>query len=251
MTLQVLIATMHRETMDILNQMHIQSDAIVCNQCDRNALTEYRRDGHRVLWLDSTGRGLARNRNFALLLADADIVILADDDVVYDDGYAERICDAFRAYPDADVILFDIRGAKGHIPRTMRIRWYNSLRWGSVRMAFRLQRIHRCGIAFHLWFGAGTPRGYGEDTLFLNACLRRGLTVLAVPVTIASLADRRPSTWFRGYDAVYLQNKGLLLRELSPRFAWLLCLQDAIRHRRLYHLPWYRAYRLMRGRADE
>lgn len=251
MTIQVLVATMHRQDTTLLDTMHIQSDAVVCNQCDCHHLVTYRHNGHRVLWLDDTGRGLSRNRNFALLLADADIVLLADDDVVYDDGYADRVLDAFRQYPEADVILFDIRGAKGQIPRTMRIRWYNSLRWGSVRMAFRLHRIHQHGITFHLNFGAGTPHGYGEDTLFLNACLRRGLRVIAVPVTIASLVNTRPSTWFRGYDAAYLRNKGVLLREISPRFARLLCLQDAIRHRRLYHLPWYRAYRLMRGRADE
>ncbi len=251
MLLQVLIATMHQQDDTLLSAMRIQSDAVVCNQCDRRAITEYDRNGYRVLWLDDTGRGLSRNRNFALLLATADIVLLADDDVVYDDGYAARVCEAFRQHPDADVILFDIRGAKGHIPRTMRIRWYNALRWGSVRVAFRLHRIQQCGIAFHLGFGAGTPRGYGEDTLFLNACLRRHLTILAVPITIASLSESRPSTWFRGYNADYLRNKGYLLRELSPRFSWLLCLQDAVRHRRLYRLPWYRAYRLMRGRADE
>ena len=251
MTVQVLVATMHRQDTALPDTMNIPCDAVVCNQCGRNALAEFHRNGHRVLWLDNTGRGLSRNRNLALMLANADIVLLADDDVVYDDGCADRVLDTFRQHPDADVILFDIRGAKAHIPHTMRIRWYNSLRWGSVRMAFRLHRIHEHGITFHLGFGAGTPRGYGEDTLFLNACLRRGLRVIAVPVPIATLTDSRPSTWFHGYDAAYLSNKGLLFREISPRFARLLCLQDAIRHRRLYHLPWYRAYRLMRGRADE
>ena len=247
MKLQVLIATMHQTDDSLLRTMNIQSDAVVCNQCEHHAIREYTHHGHRILWWDDTGRGLSRNRNFALLLAEADIGLLADDDVIYEDGYAERICDAFRRFPEADVILFEVRGANGTIPRVMRIRWYNALRWGSVRMAFRIHRVQQCGIAFHLGFGAGTPRGYGEDTLFLNACLRRGLTVLAVPVTVAALSNERPSTWFRGYDTTYLQNKGALFRELSPRCAWMLCLQDAVRHRRQYRLPWYRAYRLMRG----
>lgn len=248
MKLQVLLATMNQREHTLPSTMNINCDVIVGNQCDRNAVTEFTHNGHHVTWLDTTGRGLSRNRNLALLFATADICLLADDDLVYDAGYVARVCDAFARYPDTDVLLFDIRGASGHIPHPMRIRWYNCLRWGSVRIAFRLKRVQEAGIFFHLGFGAGTPRGYGEDTLFLTACLRRGFTIRALPITIASLTDTRPSTWFRGYDTAYFQNKGHLFREIAPHFAWALCLQDAVRHRRRYGVPWYRAFRLMRGK---
>ncbi len=248
MTVQVLVATMHQKDHTLPQQLNLQCDAVVGNQGDRNAMEDDCFRAHRVLWIHSTLRGLSYNRNLALLFADADICLLADDDVVYEDGYVDTVCRAFEQHPDADVLLFDIRTADaphGTLTRTRKIRWYNCLKWGSVRMAFRLESIRRHGIAFHLAFGAGTPRGYGEDTLFLVACLRHHLTVYTVPSVILSLSATRASTWFVGYDDAYLHNKGLLFREISPRFWWLLCLQDAYRHRRRYALPWYRAFRRM------
>ena len=42
----------------------------------------------------------------ALMRADADICLFADDDMVYEDNYVEIIENAFRDNPYADVIVF-------------------------------------------------------------------------------------------------------------------------------------------------
>lgn len=254
MKLQLLVATMHQTDRSLPQKMNIQCDAIIGNQCDRNGIEQTEWQGHRITWLDFAERGLSRNRDNALLRADADICLLADDDLVYDDGYVDSVCRAFEEHPDADMIVFDIRNhhMKHRISqKTVRVSWLNCLRWGSVRMAFRLDSVREHGIFFNLNFGAGTPRGYGEDTLFLTSFLHHGLKVYAVPTVIASLTDERQSTWFRGFDENYLRTKGPLFRAISPRFGWLLCLQDAVRHHRKYGMSWHQAYRLMRRAGKE
>ena len=91
MRLQVLISTMHQTDHSLLDKMNIQSDAIVINQCDRNEIEEFEYKGHHIQWMSLKERGVGLSRNTALMRADADIVLFADDDVIYDDGYEKKL----------------------------------------------------------------------------------------------------------------------------------------------------------------
>lgn len=248
MRVQVLAAAMHQADHSLLEKMNIRCDTIVGNQCDRNEVEQFEWQGHHITYLNFAERGGALNRNNALLRADADICLLADDDMVYHDNYVQTVQAAFAAHPDADVIIFNIDEPKATryiTPAVTRVSWLNYLRYGAVRIAFRLQPIRENGIFFNLCFGPGTERQFGEDTLFLTSCLRHKLTVYAVPESLASLTEERESTWFQGYDSTYLHNKGLLFHAISRRWYRVLCLQDALRHHKKYGLSLWNAYRQM------
>lgn len=237
MKVQVLVAAMHQSDHSLLEKMNIQSDAIVGNQCDRNSVEEFTWNGHNIRYLNFAERGLALNRNNALMRADGDICLLADDDMVYEDGYVKKVTEAFKAYPDADVLIFNIVEPVPNrcvIRKAGRVNYLNYLRYGSVRIAFKLQSVKENAIFFNQCFGAGTDRGFGEDNLFLTACLRNKLKIYAIPMHIAALTEERESTWFKGYDEKYLRNKGLLFKAVSRKWSRLLCLQDAIRHHKSY-----------------
>lgn len=96
MTIQVLIATMHQTDHSLLEKMSIQSDAIVINQCDRDEIERFTYNGHNILWMSLNERGIGLSRNTALMRATADIVLFADEDVRYLDGYPQMIMSDFK-----------------------------------------------------------------------------------------------------------------------------------------------------------
>ena len=52
-------------------------------------------NGHQILWMSLNERGIGLSRNTALMRATADIILFADEDVTYKDGYAQMIESAF------------------------------------------------------------------------------------------------------------------------------------------------------------
>ena len=108
MTLQVLVSTMHQKDYSLLDTMNIQSDAIVVNQCDRNEIKEFEYKGHQIKWISLAERGVGLSRNTALMRATADVLLFADDDVVYLDGYVDIVLSEFINNPDVDVFTFNL-----------------------------------------------------------------------------------------------------------------------------------------------
>ena len=136
MRLQVLIATQGQSGHRLLDQMQIRSDAIIGNQCGRYEVETFSFHGYDVQIYSYRERGVGLNRNHIWMRADADICLFADDDVRYDDHYAEKILTEFSKHPEADVLLFNFHCKNKTreeyiIPKWKRVRWYNSLRYGT------------------------------------------------------------------------------------------------------------------------
>ena len=248
MKIQVLVAAMHQTDHSLLEKMNIQTDAIIANQCDRNEVEDFEWNGHKIKYLSFAERGVGLNRNNALMRAGGDICLFADDDMVYVDGYADIIERAFEENPRADVIVFNLiekNSSRKQIQKTCKVGYLNYLRYGTARVAFRLEAVKAQGIYFNQCFGGGTEHSHGEDNLFLNACLKKGLKIYAVPQSIAALTDERPSSWDTGYGEKYLKDQGILYRTISRRWYRLLCLQDAVRRHGKYQMGILKAYRTM------
>lgn len=248
MKIQVLVATMNQTDYSLIKKMNIKTDAIIGNQCDHNSVEAFDADGNRIVYLNFRERGVGLNRNNALMRADGDICLFADDDMCYCDDYVETVTKAFEDQPNADVLIFNLiekEKTRKVIHRTERVRWYNFLRYGTARVAVRNAAIRRNGIYFNQCFGGGTEHCHGEDNLFLASCLQKGLKVYAVPAYIAELTEERPSSWNQGYDEKYLRDQGALYHTMTRRYWKLLCLQDAVRHSGQYRKKWTQTYRMM------
>ena len=95
MKFEVLLATIDQTDDSILDTMGLRSDVIVCNQT--NEKTDYRvftKNGYTVRWYDFQERGVGLNRNNALLRSTADICLLSDDDVLYEEDYVKTVLEA-------------------------------------------------------------------------------------------------------------------------------------------------------------
>jgi glycosyltransferase involved in cell wall biosynthesis len=216
MKLQVLVSTMHQTDHSILQRMNIQTEAIMINQCDRNEFEELVHNGKRVRVLSLAERGVGLSRNCALQRATAEICLFADDDVSYVDGYEDIVLAAFQENPQADLIVFNVPSTNPArreytIPRNTRLRWYNSMRYGTFRIALRTESIRKANIHFSLLFGAGARYwgGGGEDSLFILDCFKMNLAVYASPQVIGSVSHHE-STWYQGPTDKYLLDKGAL-----------------------------------------
>lgn len=234
MTIQVLVVTMNQKQGDysLLDKMNIQSDAIVCNQCDRNEVEEFIYNGHHIKWMSFAEKGVGLNRNNGLMRSTADMLILADDDMVFHDDYASCITAWAKQVPNADVMLFSLEKPIGQ--SAVRVRKHNFGRYGAARMVLRSKKIKLFGIAFSTEFGGGTKYSCGEDSLFLSECLTKGLIAMDIPASIAVLTDERESSWFRGYTDKYFFDKGVLYYAINKRVCKLLSLYHCVKHWKLY-----------------
>lgn len=251
MTLQLLVAAVNRKPRELAEEMRIDSDAIIVSQGEYYACEQLEWNGHNVCYYSMVERGVGLSRNHSLLRATADISLFADEDIIYEPGYEQQVLDAFEEHPEADMLLFNVQAMPGretyHNDRFGRVHWYNSGRYPTYSFAVRTWRIHQKNITFSLLFGGGARYSNGEDSLFIRDCLKAGLKVYKVPVTIGHERERE-STWFTGYNTRFFYDRGVLYRYLYGRLAGLMALRFILAHRgsMCQEIPWRKAYGLMR-----
>ena len=230
--LQVLVATMHRQDLSLAEEMNIRCDAVLANQADRDEFAAEDTPYGKVKMITTATRGVGLNRNVALLAAEGDILLFADDDVVYNDDMPQAVVKAFAENPRADVLVFGMDILKaGEITRRcqkkQRLYVWNSMRYGTYRIAIRRSAQRQHALFFNQCFGGGCPFSAGEDSLFLKSCFDRGLRVYAHDYVLGTCC-KDTSTWFTEYGEKYFYDKGVLVRRLFPRLFGLMALYFAI-----------------------
>ena len=224
MKIETLIVTVDNTDTSLAGRMNVQTDTIVGNQCGIDSVEVTYANGNRVTYINTSERGVGRNRNTVLEASTSDICILADDDMHFIDGYPVIANRAFEECPDADIVIFNLIEK---VPRryrnvkTRRIGRFNYARYGAARIAFLRSSVVGAGICFNTHFGGGTEYSAGEDTIFLKECLDKHLKIYAVPYDLAEIDQDAESTWFTGYNEKFFHDKGALYAFLYPA-AWSL-----------------------------
>ena len=235
MKVQVLASVMNQSMENIIEQMHLDSDAVMINQCDRLDFEETEYRGHKVRFFSFPDRGIGRSRNEAILRADRDICLFSDEDIIYRDGYEEAICREFEQNPKADMILFNIKIDEErqtyHITKRKKVHWYNCGRYGAVSFAVRREKLLSSRVMFSLLFGGGAKYSNGEDSLFLKEFMDRGYRVYTAPVTIGQEVRKGESSWFAGYNEKFFYDRGVLYRSLYGTLAGLMAIRFLLAHR--------------------
>lgn len=234
MRVQILASVMDQSPGRIAEKMHLDSDAVIINQCDRLGCEEIQYNGHNVRFFSFPDRGVGRSRNEAILRADGDICLFSDEDIVYEPGYAMAVADEFEKKPDADMILFNVTIGEErqtyHISSRKRVRWYNCGRYGAVSFAVKRESLLASGVTFSLLFGGGARYSNGEDSLFLKEFMGKGYKVYTAPVTIGREEPGR-STWFTGYNEKFFHDRGVLYRYLYGRLDKVMALRYLLAHK--------------------
>lgn len=251
MRVQVLASVVEQEPYKLAEEMNIETDAIIVNQCDRYETECFSHADREIKVFHMAERGVGLSRNTALMRADGDICLFSDQDIVYETGYEQRILQAFEASPKADMIVFNIE--VGEERRTYyntevkKVHWYNCGRYGAVSFAVKREKLLESGVTFSLLFGGGAKYSAGEDSLFLKKFMDAGGKVYASPVTIGREKEGQ-STWFSGYHEKFFFDRGVLYHYLYGALAkpWALRFLLAHREKLCREIPVKEAYRLMR-----
>lgn len=238
MTVQVLVATMHQTDHSLLERMNIQTDVVVINQCDIDSVERFIFRGHSVLWISMTERGVGLSRNTALMRATGDILLFADDDVSYLDGYADIIASFFEKHTHCDFATFNLESQNQErieklTLKDYRLHWYNSMKFGTFRLAIRKNSIRKTRVCFSHMFGGGTIYQSGEDTLFIQECLKKGLRGMASSIHIGTVLQRT-STWFKGYNEKYYHDRGVLMRQVFGMMSYPLTMMHILKNPNQY-----------------
>ena len=232
--LQVLVATMQRRDLSLADQMNIDCAAVIANQADREEVEYLSRPCGQVKMVSTATRGVGLNRNIALMAAESELLLFADDDVVYYDGMAEHVIQAFDENPRADVLIFGMDLTKSgktfdkRRPPAKRLHVYNALRYGTYIIALRREAALRANLSFHRCFGGGCRYCSGEDTLFLKSCFDKGLKVYGHSYVLGT-CSKDSSSWFTSYNEKYFYDRGALVRHLFPHCPYLMAPYFAIR----------------------
>ena len=257
--IQVLLSAVNQDIRKLPEKMNIETDAVIVNQCDKFDYREFTLHGGlhsvknpcKIRCLFMTERGVGLSRNTALMHADADIVLFSDEDIILEKGYAEAIRSAYEQYPDADMIIFNVKVAPERKTywneQVKRIHWYNYGRYPAYSISGKLDSLRRANVHFSLLFGGGAKYSNGEDSLFLHDCLRAGLKIIALPVCIGE-ETLRESTWFHGYTRKFFMDRGALYHYLYGNLSWVFALRFLLKNKEemCKEIPLKKAYRLMK-----
>jgi glycosyltransferase involved in cell wall biosynthesis len=234
---EVLAAVMHQHDFSLVEKMNLHCGAVIANQCDEAKIETGDYPFGQVLMVSTPSRGLALNRNISLLFSSGDILLFADEDVVYNDDAVQNIRSAYREHPDADAVFFGMELTKnGTVLKTMggvrgRCHVWNSLHLGAVVLSVKREAVLKHGLCFPQLFGAGSLYGSGEDSSFILQCFRSGMKVYGSDY-ILGRSSKDSSSWFRGYDQKYFYDKGAWIRASFPYFRGIIMLIFAFRHRK-------------------
>lgn len=236
MKLEVLVASMYSSP-SLYDEMNIQTDAIIINQCDNDDSQVLSKKEKTLKFLSYNERGVGNSRNHALDNATGDILLFADDDVVYKDGYEQIVINTFNRNPNADAVIFNINTTGGvrdevQVSLNGQMNFKTALAFGAVRLAVKREKIDN--IRFSLLFGGGAVYGSGEDTVFIQDLFKSGLKVYGCTDVICDV-NQAVSSWFDGYNDKYFFDKGALYSALWGKKAKFLSMITAARWCRKLH----------------
>ena len=185
------------------------------------------RDDIRIVNLK--GRGLSRNRNYALAHARGDILLISDDDTSYEPEYFSRIVKAFEERPEADIITFQMANPEGEITMPYQPKPYTYARRprGSYICSCEIACRRQAALPqFDERFGLGPDYlASGEEDVFIHQAHLNGLQILYIPQVIVRTNTATTGTRFLTWDAVQRSKGAVLCFIHGYHSAWLRCLK--------------------------
>lgn len=190
---EILISTMNQDSLDFLIPMfpfsHFSNFRIlIVNQTQNQKLLISDYPNIRVI--NSEEKGLSKSRNTAFQNAVGEILLIADDDVVFQEGFNSKIINAYNEFQNAAAIKFCVLKSDGN-----RMKNYpsvskknsnilNILDTSSIEITLNKKKVGAANIQFDEKFGLGSIFEIGEEAIFLSDLKKKGRQIAFVPEII-------------------------------------------------------------------
>ncbi|MFP5436497.1 MAG: glycosyltransferase [Bacteroidia bacterium] len=199
---EILLSTMNRADLDFLEPMfpfahYSDFSILIINQTTQG--NELVSPYENVRVVNVYERGLSRSRNLAVQHASKKIGLIADDDLVFLEGFDEKVAKGFNHFPVAAAVKF-ITVTFGGIPFRKYpkepvavlsdLQRLNSTSW---EIALNIAQVLKSGISFNTNFGLGSAFPLGEEPVLMNALYKAGYAVSHYPETTVSHKEFKDS----------------------------------------------------------
>lgn len=180
--IEILIATMNRTSLDFLYKMFPYEklenlSLIIVNQTDEFHLLNSTIDSIKVI--NSFDMGLSKSRNLAISNATKQILLIADDDVIYQKNFLKAISNSFNKNDNLDGICFQVIDdqnkffRKYPLKKKLQLSYFEIFNCMSVEIAFKKSIGKNC--KFDENFGLGSEFQLGEETIWLFDGIKKGI----------------------------------------------------------------------------
>jgi len=190
--LEILVATMNRSNLNFLIPMfpfaHFSEFSIlVINQTDGENLIISEYENVRVI--NSYEKGLSKSRNLALQNTSGKVALIADDDVVFIQGFDSKILKTHQINNDFSVICFQTLTDENKPYSIYRKEefWMKEKDFRdvlSIELTFKPEDTRKKNIFFNEYFGLGAKFQDAESLFFLRRANHNQLKVLFSPENI-------------------------------------------------------------------
>jgi Glycosyl transferase family 2 len=191
--IEVLISTMNRDSLDFIYSMFpfISSSnfkILIINQTSPENLLESNVDKIRVI--NSFSKGSSKSRNLGLQNAIGKIIVISDDDVVFENDFANKITVGYSQNCQAGVICFQAKNEKGTLLKKYpliakkNISTLTILNTGNIEITLNFDKIKESKVQYDELFGVNETFGTGEEAIFLNDLKKKGNQINFIPETI-------------------------------------------------------------------
>lgn len=185
MKIHVLMSTCDKKDLDslMLKEKNITKDYVIVNQLIKsNDSVQCKKSG----FYSYDEKGLSLSRNRLIEHVNEGIGIITDDDITFAENYLELVKDAYERHPEADVITFNIMIGDEEKGNTSyhKHNFISIMSIVSCQISFKVERVKEKNIKFNENFGLGSTFKSGEENIFLNECLKAGLTLIHIPYVI-------------------------------------------------------------------
>lgn len=212
--IEILISTMNQDSLDFLVPMFPYShfsafSVLIINQTQKEKILNS--DYSNVRVINSFEKGLSKSRNLALENALGKILVIADDDVVYQEGFITKITDAYNKFPAAAVIQFSAVNSNGDLIKKypsnskVNLNSFDILNVSSIEMTLNKTIIDASKIRVDENFGLGAVFEMGEEAVFLSDLKAKNKQLVFDPQVIVKHKDSTSSEKKNITDKYYIQ----------------------------------------------
>ncbi|URM38946.1 glycosyltransferase family 2 protein [Flavobacterium anhuiense] len=224
---------MNRDSLDFLIPMfpysHFSNFSIlIVNQTQEEKILTS--DFFNIRVINSVEKGLAKSRNLALENAVGKILLIADDDVVFKEGFRIKIIDAYNKFPEATVINFAIENSNGSLikkyPSSTKtnLNIFDILNTSSIEITLNKKFIDETKIRFDENFGLSAVFEMGEEAIFLSDLKANQKQLVFEPQSIVMHKNQTSSEKKSLVDKYYIQG-ALFSRMFKKKYIFWLYLK--------------------------